>query len=168
MNTERSKHQPGLRFAPPLSPSSPGDSRGFLHAWRKRHGTIGTLPGYSASPATKTIEIPPDNIFVPIQADDILPQIPISNHHPCPRMGIEDNDLRTLHTNSFYAGAFLGSQQYPIWTHPYAIWWGRGIQDTDILQTWGMNVMQADKDDYHYERGAPPKVRRSRKAKELI
>ncbi|KAF2626083.1 glycoside hydrolase family 81 protein [Macroventuria anomochaeta] len=108
--------------------------------------------------AAPSDEIPPDNIFVPIQADDILPQIPISNHHPVPKTGIEDDDFRTLHTNSFYAGAFLGEQNQPIWTHPYSIWWGKGSQDPGVLQTWGLNIGHVEEVDLQYGPEEPPKV----------
>lgn len=154
-------------YAPQLSSSIPDGSKKILRAWRERRTNIFDSLDQGRAQAAKEDEIPPDNIFVPIQADDILPQIPIGNHHPCPRTGIEDNDLRTLHTNSFYAGAFLGGQQHPIWTHPYAIWWGRGMQDTDMVQTWGMNIVQADKGDYQYGPGDHPKVRRCWKAETL-
>lgn len=103
--------------------------------------------------------IPPDNIFVPIQTDSILPQIPISNHHPVPRKGIEDDDLRTLHTNSFYAAAFLGGQNQPIWTHPYLTWWSKGSQEPDLLQTWGLNIGHVEEVDVQYGPGDPPRVR---------
>lgn len=102
--------------------------------------------------------LPPDNIFTPMQADNILPQIPISNHHPVARQGIEDNDLRTLHTNSFYANAFLGAQNAPIWAHPYSIWWSKGAQDLGTLQTWGIDVGHVEEEDLQYGPGEPPKV----------
>ena len=130
--------------------------------WREHRRDIFSSFGYSTTAAAKSDDIPPDDIFVPIQADDILPQIPISNHHPVPRAGIEDNDLRTLHTNSFYANAFLGGQNQPVWTHPYSLWWGKGSQDLGTLQTWGMNIGHVEEADLQYGPGEPPKVGRNK------
>jgi endo-1,3(4)-beta-glucanase len=126
--------------------------------WRQHRRDILSSFGFRVTAEAFSDEIPPDNIFTPIQADNILPQIPISNHHPVPRTGIEDNDLRTLHTNSFYANAFLGEQNQPIWTHPYSIWWGKGAQDPGTLQTWGINVGHVEEADLQYGPGEPPKV----------
>ncbi|KNG49854.1 glycoside hydrolase family 81 protein [Stemphylium lycopersici] len=100
-------------------------------------------------------EISPDDIFTPIQADSILPQIPISRHHPVPGKGIEDDDLRTLHTNAFYANAFLGKQNQPIWTHPYSLWWGKGFVEAGMVQTWGMCVSHVEETDLVFEPGEP-------------
>lgn len=134
------------------------NTRKAARTWREHSYNILSSFGYKATAEPPSDEIPPDNIFVPIQADNILPQIPISDHHPVPRTGIEDNDLRTLHTNSFYANAFLGGQNQPIWTHPYSIWWGKGSQDQGTLQTWGINVGHVEESDLQYGPGEPPKV----------
>ncbi|KAH6632996.1 endo-1,3(4)-beta-glucanase 1 precursor [Boeremia exigua] len=120
-------------------------------------GLLQTL-SYRTNPPSKSPDIPPDNIFVPIQPDAILPQIPIGDHHPVPRTGIEDPHSRTLHTNGFYANAFLGGQNQPVWTHPYSVWWGKGAQDVGVLQTWGMNVGCVEEGDVEYGPGEPPKV----------
>lgn len=109
--------------------------------------------GYSATVVPD--EIPLDNIFVPIQQDNILPQVPIGRHHPVPRKGIEDDDRRTLHTNKFYANAFLGNQNMPIWTHPYSVWWGKGWQEPDTLQTYGMNIAHVEEADLLFGPGDP-------------
>jgi endo-1,3(4)-beta-glucanase len=114
------------------------------------------------APPTAAFSVPTDNIFVPIQKDDILSQIPIGQHHPVPRKGIEDDDLRTLHTNKFYANAFLGEQNQPVWTHPYSIWWGKGKDmGAESLVTWGMCVGHNEVEDMIVgagENGAPAKV----------
>jgi endo-1,3(4)-beta-glucanase len=89
---------------------------------------------------TASQTLPTDNIFAPIAADDILPQIPIGRHHPVPRKGIEDDEDQTLHPNKFYANAFLGNQDQPIWTHPYSIWWGKGHDEDGQYPTWGMSI----------------------------
>ncbi|KAF2643556.1 endo-1,3(4)-beta-glucanase 1 precursor [Massarina eburnea CBS 473.64] len=100
---------------------------------------------------------PTDNIFVPIQEDNILPQIPIGTYHPVPRKGVEDSDLRTLNTNKFYANAFLGEQNQPIWTHPYYLWWqkGKNVVDMGGLATWGMCVGHSELGDVIYGPGDP-------------
>ncbi|KAF1957052.1 endo-1,3(4)-beta-glucanase 1 precursor [Byssothecium circinans] len=111
----------------------------------------------TAPSKTTAFAMPTDNIFVPIQEDNILSQIPISHQHPVPRTGIEDDDLRTLHTNSFYANAFLGEQNQPIWTHPYYLWWGKGGKRAPdgILATWGMCVGHGETADVIYGPGDP-------------
>lgn len=134
------------------------DSKMVARTWRQHRKSLLSSFGYSTTTAAIDDDTPPDNIFVPIQADDILPQIPISNHHPVPRKGIEDADSRTLHTNSFYANAFLGEQNQPIWTHPYFMWWGKGSQESGVLQTWGWNVGHGEVADLQYGPGDPPKV----------
>jgi endoglucanase Acf2 len=103
-------------------------------------------------------EDPPDNIFTPIQQDNILPQVPIGRHHPVPRTGVKDNDERNMHTNKFYANAFLGQQNQPIWTHPYSVWWGKGWLDPGLLQTWGMNVTHVEETDLAFESSDPTMV----------
>jgi endo-1,3(4)-beta-glucanase len=128
------------------------DSRSW-HDFRKN-----IMTSLSNTPPVVVSEIPPDNIFVPIQRDDILPQIPIGDHHPVPRTGIEDDNLRTLHTNKFYANTFLGAQNQPITTHPYTIWWGKGAEEQGLLQTWGMNISHVEEGDLVYGPGNPAKV----------
>ncbi|KAJ8109157.1 hypothetical protein OPT61_g7667 [Boeremia exigua] len=142
---------------PSKPPKTPDETKPTAQPRREqRRGLLQSLSHRSNAPANND-DIPPDNIFVPIQADEILPQIPISNHHPVPRTGIEDSDTRTLHTNSFYANAFLGGQNQPIWTHPYSLWWGKGVQEQGTLQTWGINVGHVEEADLQYGPGEPPK-----------
>jgi endo-1,3(4)-beta-glucanase len=103
--------------------------------------------------------VPPDNIFTPIQADNILPQFPIGKHHPVERKGIEDDEDHMTHTNKFYANIFLGNQGHPIWTHPYSIWWGRGDDSRGQFKTYGLNIAHAEKSDVEFGAGHPVKVR---------
>jgi endo-1,3(4)-beta-glucanase len=103
-------------------------------------------------------EIPPDNIFVPIQQDNILPSIPIGRHHPVPKKGVEDDDTRTMNTNKFYVNAFLGDQGQAIWTHPYSIWWGRGWEGSERISTWGMCITHTEENDLEYGTGDPADV----------
>jgi endo-1,3(4)-beta-glucanase len=138
-----------------IAKSKNGKKESWLESWRKRS------LGYSTTSAPIPDEIPPDNIFTPTQQDDILPQVPISRHHPVPLTGIEDDDLRTLHTNSFYANAFLGQQTQCIWTHPYSIWWAKGSMEVGVLETFGMCVNHVEEMDLVFEPGNPAKVGRS-------
>lgn len=125
-------------------------------SWRDTRKGILTSFGYSAT--VIAVDIPLDNIFVPIQQDNILPQVPIGGHHPVPRTGIEDDDKRTLHTNTFYANVFLGNQNMPVWTHPYSICWGKGWAEPGLLQTYGINVTHVEEEDIAYGPGVPINV----------
>ncbi len=117
-----------------------------------------SLSAFSQSTNADPDDDPPGNIFVPIQQDDILPQIPIGRHHPVPKKGVEDDDEQTMHTNKFYANAFLGQQNAPIWTHPYSIWWGKGWAKGSLLQTYGMKVTHIEESDLAYGEGDPTRV----------
>ncbi|ORX96514.1 endo-1,3-beta-glucanase Engl1 [Clohesyomyces aquaticus] len=100
-----------------------------------------------------------ENIFVPIAKDDILCQIPIGRHHPVKKLGIEDNDTRTLHTNKFYANFFLGNQDQPVWTHPYLLSWAKGVsraRSQPGLKSWGMAIDQTDTEAVEFAPGDPP------------
>ena len=146
-----------LSLLRPKSSASSKDNKTWRESFRStRKDILGTI-GYNAT-STAELGIPQDNIFVPIQQDDILPQIPIGRHHPVPLKGIEDDDLRTLHTNSFYANSFLGEQNQPIWTHPYSIWWGKGWGVPGLVETWGMCVSHIEESDLVFGEGNPPSV----------
>lgn len=132
-------------------------NRKEARSWRDVKRSI--LTSLTNTPPAVAGETPSDDIFVPIQQDIILPQIPIGNHHPVPRTGIEDDDLRTLHTNKFYANVFLGAQNQPVTTYPYTIWWGKGAQTQGLVQTWGMNISHVEDGDLVYGPGDPAKVR---------
>ncbi|KAF2689955.1 glycoside hydrolase family 81 protein [Lentithecium fluviatile CBS 122367] len=142
------RHRP-QQLLHPLSP------RGSLLQIRRQRPWASVDRSSQRPPPTNTDVIPADNIFVPIQADNILPQIPIGQHHSVPRKGIEDDEYRTLHTNKFYANAFLGEQNQPIWTHPYSLWWGKGGREPGYFATWGMNVGHAELEDLAYGEGNP-------------
>lgn len=148
----------GRPFSSPTTSASTLNTKreSCKEAWRDTRKCILTSFGYGTT-ATPD-EIPPDNIFVPIQQDNILPQVPIGRHHPVPRKGIEDDDRRTLHTNKFYTNSFLGNQNMPIWTHPYSIWWGKGWLVPDLLPSFGMNVTHAEEQDITYGPGDPASV----------
>ncbi|KAF1832243.1 endo-1,3(4)-beta-glucanase 1 precursor [Decorospora gaudefroyi] len=144
---------------PLTGPPSPRTTK--TSAWRSslrdKRQNLKTSFGY-ISTSSITDDVPTDNIFTPIQADSILPQIPIGRHHPVPRTGVEDDEMRTLHTNSFYANAFLGQQNQPVWTHPYVLCWGKGwVEPLGLVQTWGMNVSCFEEGDAVFEGGNPAK-----------
>ena len=42
---------------------------------------------------------------------------------------IVDGDV-PIQTNKFYANFFLGSQRFPVWTHPYSLAWAKGAGDS--------------------------------------
>lgn len=114
--------------------------------------------GAPSSNIATAAEIPPDNIFTRIQEDNILPQIPIGRHHPVPRTGVEDDDKRTMNTNKFYANVFLGKQNRPVWTQPYAVWWGKGRDEPEMAKTVGICVSHAEESDIVYGEGDPAKA----------
>ncbi|KAF1911400.1 endo-1,3(4)-beta-glucanase 1 precursor [Ampelomyces quisqualis] len=139
----------------PASASLKRTNSNWKEAWlpaRKQDATASI--DYRSGPS-KVIEIPPDNIFVPIQEDNILPQIPIGQHHPVTRKGIVDADTKPVHTNKFYANGFLGAQNQPIWAHPYSIWWGKGVEEPNGLKTVGMCVCHVEESDLEYGPGDP-------------
>ncbi|OAL53731.1 endo-1,3(4)-beta-glucanase 1 precursor [Pyrenochaeta sp. DS3sAY3a] len=141
---------------PTSSPNPKDPKKDPRSSWRGT--TKGILTSFGYTTAAVPDETPPDNIFVPIQQDNILAQIPIGRNHPVPRKGVEDDDNRTMHTNKFYANAFLGNQNMPVWTHPYSIWWGKGWQEPGLLQTVGMNVVHSEEEDLVYGDGDPANV----------
>ncbi|XP_014558507.1 glycoside hydrolase family 81 protein [Bipolaris victoriae FI3] len=52
--------------------------------------------------------------------------IPSRNDHPVRKQFIEDGDVPTQ-TNKFHANFFLGTQSFPVWTHPYSLCWAKGF-----------------------------------------
>ncbi|USP81911.1 glycoside hydrolase family 81 protein [Curvularia clavata] len=137
----------------PSKDSEPHKRESRFGPWRAARNSIRSSLGYNAPSIPD--ESTPDDIFTPIQEDSILPQIPIGRHHPVPLKGVEDDDMRTLHTNKFYANAFLGKQDQPIWTHPYSLWWGKGHAEPGMVQTWGMCVSHVEETDLIFEPGEP-------------
>jgi endo-1,3(4)-beta-glucanase len=64
-----------------------------------------------------------------------------------------------MHTNKFYANAFLGEQNQPIWTHPYSVWWGKGVDETGKLKSMGLCIGHTEERDVEYGPGDPASVR---------
>jgi endo-1,3(4)-beta-glucanase len=134
------------------------DNSAFVDAWLSARKGVMHSFGYDPT-FTIAAEIPPDNIFTRIQEDNILPQIPLGRHHPVPRKGVEDGDKWTMHTNKFYANAFLGEQNQPIWTYPYSVWWGKGVDETGKLKSMGLCIGHTEERDLEYGPGDPASVR---------
>jgi endo-1,3(4)-beta-glucanase len=127
------------------------------HSWLATGKGILNNLGHATAPAVAA-DIPPDNIFVPIRPDKILSQIPIGNHHPMPRTGVMDDNKRTMHTNKFYANAFLGKQNEAIWTHPYSLFWGKDHEGEGVVKTWGMCVSHVEENELAFGPGDPSSV----------
>lgn len=66
------------------------------------------------------------NVFQPIETAAPPSAIPSRNDHPIRKEHITDGDV-PIQTNKFYANFFLGSQGFPVWTHPYSLSWAKGI-----------------------------------------
>jgi endo-1,3(4)-beta-glucanase len=142
----------------PPSSNAQASKRAWLDSFLGSRQSLSSSSANNSSTVTISPTLPADTIFTSIQKDDILPQVPIGRHHPVPRTGIEDDDMRTLHTNGFYANAFLGKQNQPVWTHPYSLWWGSGWANVGLLQTEGMCVSHVEETDLVFEPGDPAKV----------
>ncbi|KAF2848259.1 glycoside hydrolase family 81 protein [Plenodomus tracheiphilus IPT5] len=67
-----------------------------------------------------------NNIFQPIATAGPAPSIPFRNDHILQKKNIVDGNV-PLQTNKFYANFFLGSQSFPVWTHPYSLAWAKGV-----------------------------------------
>lgn len=55
-----------------------------------------------------------------------------------------DEDVPTQ-TNKFYANFFLGSQSFPVWTHPYSLSWTKGAGDS-----YGMAVSHTERRQFAF------------------
>ncbi|KAF2110570.1 endo-1,3(4)-beta-glucanase 1 precursor [Lophiotrema nucula] len=134
----------------PKEPAKKSERDSWRESWK---GTLNPF-GWTNAPASAE---PTNNIFTPIDSDNILPQFPINLQHPLPRTSIEDDKDATIETNKFYANAFLNNQDQPIWTHPYHIWWGKGAgkAGTETYPTWGMNIANIEEGDLQYGPGDP-------------
>lgn len=127
-----------------------------------KHSRLSTRKGihknkHNTGPKAAT-DIPPDNIFVPIQPDNILPHIPIGSQHPAPRTGIIDDGKHPIHTNKFYANAFLGKQNEAIWTQPYSLFWGKDREGDGVIKTWGMCISHVEESELAFGPGDPSPV----------
>jgi hypothetical protein len=152
-----SHSKPKAKLAPKPEPSP---AKGEKHSWRATAKGLFSNFAHAPEPVPAAVaEIPPDNIFVPIQQDtNVLPQIPIRASHPVPRKGVIDDPKHTMHTNKFYANAFMGEQNQAIWTHPYSLWWGKGTEDPSKIQTWGMCISHIEETELGFGPGDPASV----------
>ncbi|KAF2640193.1 hypothetical protein P280DRAFT_401658 [Massarina eburnea CBS 473.64] len=69
------------------------------------------------------------NIFVPMASDAPPPQVQSRGDHVVKKLNIVDKDV-PIETNKFYANWFLGSQNFPVWSHPYSLTWAKGTGGT--------------------------------------
>ncbi|KZM25404.1 Endo-1,3(4)-beta-glucanase [Ascochyta rabiei] len=74
---------------------------------------------------TSPAGLPSADIFVPLATGVPAPSIPFRNDHVVQKQNIVDGNV-PIQTNKFYANFFLGSQQSPVWTHPYSLSWAKG------------------------------------------
>ena len=151
MGIPHSKPKPKSKH---LKPTPTKDEK---HSWLATGKGILNNLGHATNP-TVAADIPSDNIFVPIQPDNILSQIPIRNNHPVPRTGIRDEGKHTIHTNKFYANAFLSKQNEAIWTHPYSLFWGKDHEGDGVVKTWGMCVSHVEESELAFGPGDPTSV----------
>ncbi|KAH9864664.1 hypothetical protein J1614_010599 [Plenodomus biglobosus] len=67
-----------------------------------------------------------DNIFQPIATVGPASSLPFRSDHIVKKQNIVDGNV-PIQTNKFYANFFLGSQSFPVWTHPYSLTWAKGV-----------------------------------------
>lgn len=56
-----------------------------------------------------------------------------------------------IQTNKFYANFFLGSQGFPVWTHPYYLAWAKGVGNS-----YGMAITHIERDKFAFGGGPSP------------
>ncbi|KAF1963501.1 hypothetical protein CC80DRAFT_433136 [Byssothecium circinans] len=91
------------------------------------------------------------NIFVPMAADAPPAQIQRRGDHAVKKLNIVDKDV-PIQTNKFYANWFLGSQNLPVWTHPYSLSWAKGTGNT-----YGMSISHIERTQLAWDQGTPPR-----------
>ncbi|KAF1941738.1 endo-1,3(4)-beta-glucanase 1 precursor [Clathrospora elynae] len=84
------------------------------------------------------------NIFQPIATGVPAPSIPSRGDHVVQKQHIVDGDV-PIQTNKFYANFFLGSQGFPVWTHPYSLSWAKGIGGS-----YGMAISHTTRDRFAF------------------
>ncbi|CBX94313.1 hypothetical protein LEMA_P122920.1 [Plenodomus lingam JN3] len=67
-----------------------------------------------------------DNIFQPVATTGPAASLPFRSDHIVKKQNIVDENV-PIQTNKFYANFFLGSQSFPVWTHPYSLTWAKGV-----------------------------------------
>lgn len=88
------------------------------------------------------------NLLDPIDTHahyDIFP----SEEHPLkPPAGSESLLDKPIQTNKFYTNFLLGQQNYPVWTHPYTLWWSTANKGMAISHTVASNRRLGRHEDY--------------------
>ncbi|KAL6707856.1 endo-1,3-beta glucanase [Coniothyrium glycines] len=90
------------------------------------------------------------NIFQPIASGGPAPSIPLRADHVVRREHIVDGDV-PIQTNKFYANFFLGSQGFPVWTHPFSLWWAKGTGGS-----YGIAVGHVERSRFAFDTRKPP------------
>jgi endo-1,3(4)-beta-glucanase len=100
---------------------------------------------------TQSLENVAPNIFVPIAADAPPQQVQSRDDHVVKKLNIVDKDV-PIETNKFYANWFLGSQDFPVWTHPYSLSWAKGTGNT-----YGMAISHIERTQLAWDTASPPR-----------
>ncbi|CAI6335230.1 unnamed protein product [Periconia digitata] len=115
-------------------------------------------PQTSLSPIQSTLVPEPTsqlkvegNIFVPMASDAPPQQITSRGDHAVKKLNIVDQDS-PIGTNKFYANLFLGNQNNPVWTQPYALAWTKGTGNT-----YGISVTHTERDQLAFDQNTPPR-----------
>ncbi|KAF1848220.1 glycoside hydrolase family 81 protein, partial [Cucurbitaria berberidis CBS 394.84] len=87
------------------------------------------------------------DIFQPIATGGPAPDIEFVGGHVVQKNHIVDGDV-PIQTNKFYANLFLGSQGFPVWTHPYSLSWAKGVGNT-----YGMAISHVERDKLSFGGG---------------
>ncbi|CAO2654489.1 Nn.00g112220.m01.CDS01 [Neocucurbitaria sp. VM-36] len=87
------------------------------------------------------------NIFQPIETGGPAPSIEFQGGHVVQKKFIADGDV-PIQTNKFYANFFLGSQGFPVWTHPYSLSWAKGTGNS-----YGIAISHVERDKFAFGGG---------------
>ncbi|KAL6156703.1 endo-1 [Exserohilum turcicum] len=93
---------------------------------------------------TDAMRIDSDNIFQPIAAGAPPSYLSVRNDHPVKKQHIEDGNV-PIQTNKFYANLFLGTQSFPVSTHPYSLSWAKGNGNS-----YGMAITHTIRDQFAF------------------
>ncbi|KAH7354573.1 glycosyl hydrolase family 81-domain-containing protein [Pyrenochaeta sp. MPI-SDFR-AT-0127] len=89
------------------------------------------------------------NIFQPIATGGPAPSILPVGGHAVKKQYIVDGNV-PIQTNKFYANFFLGSQGFPVWTHPYSLAWAKGVGNS-----YGMAISHIERDKFTFGGPSP-------------
>ncbi|KAI5810909.1 putative endo beta 1,3-glucanase, GH81 family [Peziza echinospora] len=91
------------------------------------------------------------DIFIPIATTEPSAIFPRRTTHQVSRKNVQELDM-AAHTNKFYANIFLGTQDRPVVTMPYSVWWSKGDVNgqTGLVNPWGLSVAHVDENQRQY------------------